>query len=303
MSYVVSFYGYRPAARYDGNPWTSVVIQEAAASTGPWTNIDSKVLSPVDTDPAAPLERDFTTTLATLANGWYRIKWIDGATNEELTTPIYHGTSAATLATLSDVQRVLQYATLTSAQVEQLQEALEVADALLRVKLQTFDSSSGTAAYYHSVPGAGLNLPVNGAAVTAVRTYLTPDADPILLTADLFQVADTHVLLERRLWDMPWPYGYGTQLVEGTDLVVARVEVDWTYTGGIPKPVRDAVALTTGALWSQGPKFVSGLKSERIGDYSYTLGGGGVGEQDALIPAAALSLVKPYLKRRSVFVT
>lgn len=302
MSYVVSFYGYRPAARYDGNPWTSVAIQEASSSTGPWVDIDSKTLSPLDADPAAPQERDFTTVLASLANGWYRIKWIDGATNEELTTPIYHNTSAATLATLSDVQRVLQYATLTSAQVEQLQEALEVADALLRGKLQSLDSSSGTAVYHHAVPGAGLPLPVNGAAVTEVRTYLTPDADPVILTADLFQTAETHVLLERRLWDMPWPYGYGSQPIDGTDLVVARVEVDWTYTGGIPKPVRDAVALTTGALWSQGPKFVSGLRSERIGDYSYTIGNPGAGE-DALIPSAALSLIKPYLKRRSVFVT
>ena len=304
MSYVVSFYGYRPAARYDGLPWTTVAIDEGASSLGPWTTIDTKTLTPADSDPSAPATRHFTTTLATLANGWYRVRWRDAALNEELTTPVYHAAAVATLATLADVQRVLQYSTLTAAQVEQLQEALEVADALLRTKLQAFDTSSGTSVFHHAVPGAGLPLPVNGASVSEVRTYLTPAAEPIILTSNLYQVSDTHVLLERRLWDMPWPYGYGTDWVVGSDRVVARVEVDWAYANGVPKPVRDAIALTTGALWSQGPKFVSGLKSERIGDYSYTFDGGGQGTNpERFIPAAALGLIEPYRKRKSVFVT
>jgi hypothetical protein len=76
--YVVTFENYTPAPRATGGtPWTEVRIEEAPLSTGPWTQIDVKYLSPVDTDPANPQGRDFTTELATLEQGWYRVIFAD----------------------------------------------------------------------------------------------------------------------------------------------------------------------------------------------------------------------------------
>ena len=74
---VVSFEGFTPPPRYDNLPYTSVRIEEASASTGPWTLIDTFPLSPLDPDPAEPLERDFTTENATLDSGWYRLQFLD----------------------------------------------------------------------------------------------------------------------------------------------------------------------------------------------------------------------------------
>lgn len=85
---IVSLTDYIPEARYDGLPWTHARIEEAAAAGGPWTAIDTKTLAPVDADPSAPLTRSFTTTLATLYAGWYRIVWTDAALQESATPPV-----------------------------------------------------------------------------------------------------------------------------------------------------------------------------------------------------------------------
>lgn len=76
---IVSFQDYVPIPRYDGTPWTQVTIEESINETGPWTLIDTLALSPLDTDPKRPRARSFTTSLATLAEGWYRVSFKDAA--------------------------------------------------------------------------------------------------------------------------------------------------------------------------------------------------------------------------------
>jgi hypothetical protein len=83
---VVSFPSTTPPARFDNNPWTQVRIQESAFATGPWTTIQTKTLSPVDTNPAYPLERALTTELATLVEGWYRLIFVDATADESQPT-------------------------------------------------------------------------------------------------------------------------------------------------------------------------------------------------------------------------
>lgn len=93
MSYVITFDDSQPSAREDGLPWTHVRIDEAAASDGPWTIIETQALSPVDTDPERPQARDITTALATLENGWYRLAFLDAIGNLEVTQPVQRSTA------------------------------------------------------------------------------------------------------------------------------------------------------------------------------------------------------------------
>lgn len=88
---LVSFHHYKPPARYDGEPWTGARIEEAAEHMGPWTAIETKTLT-ADIDPALPSSRSFTTDLATLPNGWYRIVWLDADGDESAPTTAFHNT-------------------------------------------------------------------------------------------------------------------------------------------------------------------------------------------------------------------
>lgn len=99
---VVSFIDYTPESRYDGVSWNQVIIAEAPAASGPWTNLETKNVG-VDVDPANPLPRSFTTSLATLAHGWYRITWLDPIGNQQPTNPVFNAASLEWRPSLSDV--------------------------------------------------------------------------------------------------------------------------------------------------------------------------------------------------------
>jgi hypothetical protein len=86
MTVVVSLEDYRPSPRYDSLPWTDVQIQEAPAATGPWVTLETQALSPVDSDPANPAYRNFTTALGTAAEQWYRVVFLDAAVATGLPT-------------------------------------------------------------------------------------------------------------------------------------------------------------------------------------------------------------------------
>jgi hypothetical protein len=77
MGEIVSFQRYRPPIRYDGLPWTEVRIEEATAESGPWVLIDTLALSPLDTNPANPRYRSFTTENGTGTELWYRVIFAD----------------------------------------------------------------------------------------------------------------------------------------------------------------------------------------------------------------------------------
>lgn len=109
MSVVVSFRGWTPAARYDDLPWTEVRIEEAALATGPWTQIDTIALDPVDDDPADPAARSFTTELGTNVDLWYRLVFADGSGDTQIpTVPVQNTGSASMYATTSELALILR---------------------------------------------------------------------------------------------------------------------------------------------------------------------------------------------------
>ena len=100
---VVSFTEYTPVPRFDGQPWTQVNIEEGTVSDGPWTMIDSIVLSPVDADPTQPMSRSFTTENATLQYGWYRVSFADASGDSIYTDPVYNSKASDYQPTVKQV--------------------------------------------------------------------------------------------------------------------------------------------------------------------------------------------------------
>lgn len=98
MGLVRTFTGYRPGARYDDKPWTQVRIDEAAASAGPWTTIDTLALDPIDLDPTAPSLREFTTEEGTLADGWYRVVFLDADGDQQFTDAVHFPAQTAVVS-------------------------------------------------------------------------------------------------------------------------------------------------------------------------------------------------------------
>lgn len=113
MPYVVSLAGYTPAPRSDGLAWTQARLEESANRNGTYNAIQTFTLDPVDTDPASPLERAFTTEAATLPAGWYRIVFLDATGDQQPTDPVFAG--SGTRPTVQEVARLMpDRATATS---------------------------------------------------------------------------------------------------------------------------------------------------------------------------------------------
>lgn len=105
---VVSFTAYTPPPRYDAQSWTQARIEEAAAATGPWAIIDTEALTP-DADPANPQPRSFTTDLATLDSGWYRVVWLDGQGDASPPTePVHNVPGGGAVPAVDEVAALLQ---------------------------------------------------------------------------------------------------------------------------------------------------------------------------------------------------
>ena len=104
MAFTRSFEGFKPPRRFDSVPFVSVEIREAASESGTYSTIETVALSPVDTDPANPASRNFTTDEAVEAVGWYVIRWVDGGGAVSDSVPVRYGmVGADAFATIEDV--------------------------------------------------------------------------------------------------------------------------------------------------------------------------------------------------------
>lgn len=90
---VLTFDAMSPPARQDGEPWTQVVIFEAASANGPWTEIQTIGFADPDDNPADPKSRVVTTTEATAETGlWYSFIFEDADANASPRSPaVYSG--------------------------------------------------------------------------------------------------------------------------------------------------------------------------------------------------------------------
>lgn len=93
MGFVVRLVGFRPGAR-DDRAWTLGRIEESAQASGPWYALETQPLDPVDLDPTQPAYRNFTTTQATLVQGFYRVVFVDDLGNEQAADPVFSSDTA-----------------------------------------------------------------------------------------------------------------------------------------------------------------------------------------------------------------
>ena len=175
MPYTRSFEGYAPPRRYDGQAFTEAAIREAATRDGTYTTIQTFSLFPLDTNPAQPQSRNFTTTSATLVDGWYIVRWIDGAGSTFDSDPIQYQTSTTGLDAVVTVAEVRTFCESVgvSATDEEIEQARDLAVARIedacgvaftpRTQTETVTSTNGWALF--SKPRVIELLTVDGAAV------------------------------------------------------------------------------------------------------------------------------------------
>lgn len=99
MAYVVTLVEVSAPPRYDGVFWTQMQIEESVLVSGPWTLIDTKVV-PTYPDAEDPPPMSFTTELATLLVGYYRLTFFDATGDSSLPSdpiPTVSDTLAAAL--------------------------------------------------------------------------------------------------------------------------------------------------------------------------------------------------------------
>lgn len=156
---VRSFNEFTPPARFDGVAFTQARIFEAATVTGNYALIETKTLSPLDSNPARPATRNFTTALATLASGWYRIDWVDGAGAVFAGDPVpYPPATSGDLTTVAAVREFMQIPPNETEQDPITQTLITAAStAIKRHCRREFASvSTGVARDFEYDPGDGL---------------------------------------------------------------------------------------------------------------------------------------------------
>lgn len=103
-----SFEDYRPPKRFDDVPFTEVVVEESENPDTSFTALETITLDPVDADPSDPQRRSFTTALATLETGWYRIIWRDAGAAIFTGDAVYFSASDLNYADLDDLKKTLE---------------------------------------------------------------------------------------------------------------------------------------------------------------------------------------------------
>lgn len=142
MSIVVSFSGYTPAPRYDGNAWATATIEEASASTGPWTVIDTITLNPPDSDPTEPATRSFTTENGTADSLWYRITFYDADGDSSQTTVPVQNVQFDAFASTAELFRILKIRTPSADQRNAAERVLAAAAGEIRSEIDLADATT-----------------------------------------------------------------------------------------------------------------------------------------------------------------
>lgn len=88
----VSLDDYVPPPRYPPvlTPWTAARIRESLSASGPWQDVVTVALAPLDADPQEPIERRFSTGSVTLG-AWVDVVWLDAEGSEAFTDPVFVG--------------------------------------------------------------------------------------------------------------------------------------------------------------------------------------------------------------------
>lgn len=127
-----SFFGQLPPVRYDGLPFTTALIRESATESGSYSTIETVALFPLDSNPADPEPRNLTTDSATLADGWYIIRWVDAAAATSDSDPINYLTASEGSAEQIAREKIARMVEATSEPVLTEDDLDDLVDAAAR---------------------------------------------------------------------------------------------------------------------------------------------------------------------------
>lgn len=205
---------------------------------------------------------------------------------------------------MDDVKRILRITTADTDRDAQLQKALDVmtAWAVKRMSKNLGKSGSLLEVYFDIAEDATLRLPADDAVVTVVKVFEYPSSAGVPLSPIELGLGHGYdqddrgnLMLRPMLFVSPFQGASATRRLR----TYSRVEVHWIGSGVIPVDVTEGVAFLAAGYWKDAPRALQGLTSERIGDYSYTLGNtGGAGGAPEYV-GQGLFFLASYMRTRS----
>jgi hypothetical protein len=156
-----SFESFSPPRRYDGQAFTQALIRECETQEGTYATIDTITLFPLDTNPASPQSRNFTTSNATLPDAWYIIRWVDALGASFDSDPVLYRTGtggSGSVVTVAEVREFCESVGVETTDAE-IEEARDLAEARIedacgvsftpKVATEEVESVNGWALFPH----------------------------------------------------------------------------------------------------------------------------------------------------------
>lgn len=206
----------------------------------------------------------------------------------------------AALASLDDVNRILGYTTgADPTRDAKIRAALDAVESWAEAAIKVPPEGSNVEVYWDVGDDATLYLPAPDITVTKVKiipnsmggddSFFWLYVNSLSSTGQGFDLDDQGRLMLRpgRVYNI-FDDAYVSSLRRQYD----RVEVHYEGTGIVPRAITEGIAFLAAGYHRYGPQALQNIKSEKIGDYSYTLGGAGSGSGDEDLP---------YLKQADFF--
>jgi len=215
----------------------------------------------------------------------------------------------ANLASVADVRRILQIPSdnVNEERDARLRAALDAVESHFRSKLKGISQPGPQMETFFDVyEDATLRMPAVDVTVTKVNVYEYPSSIGIPLSPielglghgyDLTD--DGCVILRPTLAFSPFEGATAQRRMRA----YSRVEVHYIGTGIIPKDITEGIAYIAAGWYTDGPRALTGLTAEKIGDYSYTIGGGMTPDGIPSFWDRGMLILKEFLNKDRVMVT
>lgn len=211
------------------------------------------------------------------------------------------------LASTDDVKRILRLTDTNASRDAEIRAALDSVLSWADSRIVLAGTGRQVETYFDVYEDATLRLPVGDLTVTMVKIFEYPASDGYLVSpiqlglGNGYDITDDGSLYLRPLMGVtPFEGAWARRGLR----MYSRVEVYYEGSGVVPRALTEGIAMLAAGYWNDGPSVLSGLKSEKIGDYSYT-------SDTSVDPAtgkpayekSAMWFLKPYMKKARVMVT
>ena len=207
------------------------------------------------------------------------------------------------LASLADVKRILRLTDDNPTRDAEIRAALDAVESWAESALWKISLPGAQCEVYWDIPeDATLFLPAADVTVTRVKVFEYPSSAGVPLSPIELGLGhgydlddDARLMLRPTLYYSPFEGAGGQRRLR----TYSRVEVHYIGTGVVPRAVTEGIAFLAAGYWKDGFRALTGLTSERIGDYSYTLGEIKPGESAPYV-TQAMWFLRRFLRKQKV---